>query len=406
MNHVGLSYLKPIQLLVLLWIGIAVCLGLIPGAIADSQTETLTQTTGETRTTTVSGWFTGNLQEALNHAAGRLVMVKLSAEWCTPCHQLQKEIFGPDGPGLSLLEHVVALSVDFDSAEGQKITQTYAVLGIPALLFLKSDGTEKGRVLGYENAETFLKDTQRILVEEWDKISDLRHKLTLDPNNGRIMVDLAVELLGRSRSAGDGFETEALALLRAARAGDPNNEKRIAAAAVRTEGRYYVRVRQDFRKGEEVLLGGVHTWPDSPDADGLRYWAATAIWKGGDPHRAVALMIEAVEKTPERAMAHMFVADFILQMGGDNQLALISHPHAQEKSGLGEKHAKIAVTLDPKNGWNHYLVAKFAAADGRITEAQTAMERALEIEPNTAIYRRFADRIRTSAPDPSVPQSH
>lgn len=359
---------------------------------ADPAPETLPAPDGNTRSKTGSGWYSGTLDEALNQAGGRLVMVKLSAEWCTPCHQLQKDVFGPQGAGLSLLDQVVALSIDFDSPEGQQITQTYAVLGIPAVLFLKPDGKEKGRILGYEKPETFVKEATRILVEEWDQVAFLRDKLTGDPTNGKWMVDLAVELLGRCRAKGDVFETEAMALLKAARATDPNNEKRIAAAAVRTEGRYDVRVRKEFAKGEATLLEGLRAWPDSPDADGLRFWAATAIWRGGDPKRATDLMLEATEQTPGRAMAHMLLADFLLLMGGDAQ--------------LGEKHAKMAVALDPNNGWNHYLVAKFAFADGRVEQARAAINKAVAIEPHTAIYLRFAEQIPASDASPDSSPGH
>jgi thiol:disulfide interchange protein DsbD len=99
-----------------------------------------------------------SLQAAL--ATGRPVLLEFSADWCVPCHELERATFSDRG--------VIAASRDFhtfkvdltryDSPESERWRRVYAVRGVPTVIFLGADGAEikSLRVEGFLAPEPFL----------------------------------------------------------------------------------------------------------------------------------------------------------------------------------------------------------------------------------------------------------
>ena len=93
-------------------------------------------------------------------AAGKTVMVDFSADWCVPCHELERSTF-TDGRVRSLARAFVLYQVDltrYDSPEAERWRQRYGIHGVPTVIFLTPDGREvrEARVEGFLSPELFI----------------------------------------------------------------------------------------------------------------------------------------------------------------------------------------------------------------------------------------------------------
>ena len=91
----------------------------------------------------------------------KAVFVDFYTVWCGPCKQLDKTTFKDKKVQTWLNEKTIAIKVD---AERQKdLAKRYSISAYPTLLFVKADGAEIGRSMGYAPAEAFLKQSAKIL---------------------------------------------------------------------------------------------------------------------------------------------------------------------------------------------------------------------------------------------------
>ena len=94
-------------------------------------------------------------------ASARPVMLDFYADWCVSCKELEHNTF-PDPrvaarmAGMTLLQADVTANSDADKA----LLKRFSLFGPPGIVFFR-DGREVGRVVGYEDAATFLHSMQR-----------------------------------------------------------------------------------------------------------------------------------------------------------------------------------------------------------------------------------------------------
>ncbi len=102
-------------------------------------------------------------------AQGRPVILEFSADWCVPCHELDRYTF-TDRRVIDTSRRYVVLKVDltrYDSPESQAVRQRFGVTGVPEVLFFGGDGQElrAARVIGFMPAGPFLERMQVALGE-------------------------------------------------------------------------------------------------------------------------------------------------------------------------------------------------------------------------------------------------
>lgn len=104
-------------------------------------------------------WYE-NLEEAKKAAAatGRLVMVDFNATWCGPCQMLKKEVF-TTAEFKARGKYFVFCAIDTDQQPA--LAQQFGANAIPDIRFLKADGTEVHKVVGYGGKAAFLAEMDK-----------------------------------------------------------------------------------------------------------------------------------------------------------------------------------------------------------------------------------------------------
>jgi thiol:disulfide interchange protein DsbD len=91
---------------------------------------------------------------------GRAVMIDFSADWCAPCHELERYTF-TDPRVRTMARSFRAYKVDltrYDSPESKALKRQYGIAGVPTVVFIGPDGREviEARVEGFISPEYFL----------------------------------------------------------------------------------------------------------------------------------------------------------------------------------------------------------------------------------------------------------
>jgi thiol:disulfide interchange protein DsbD len=91
---------------------------------------------------------------------GKSAMLDFTAEWCIPCHELERSTF-TDPRVRAMARSFKTYKVDltrYDSPETKAIMRQYGITGPPTVVFLGPDGREviEARVEGFIPPEPFL----------------------------------------------------------------------------------------------------------------------------------------------------------------------------------------------------------------------------------------------------------
>jgi thioredoxin:protein disulfide reductase len=103
---------------------------------------------------------------AAARAAGKPVVIDFYADWCLPCKELDEKTF-TDPRVVSELDRYVRVKADLTVAEDvttKALTQQYAILGVPTIVFIDAKGNEtaSARLTGFEPADKFLQRAQSV----------------------------------------------------------------------------------------------------------------------------------------------------------------------------------------------------------------------------------------------------
>ncbi|RJR29174.1 MAG: DUF255 domain-containing protein [Candidatus Latescibacterota bacterium] len=99
-------------------------------------------------------------EEALAAAAGdgKAVLIDFSADWCIPCHELDKKTFA-DAAVVALARSVVPLRVDLTRSGPAEsaLKNRFSVRGVPTIIFVDGSGAEREhlRLTGFVDAREF-----------------------------------------------------------------------------------------------------------------------------------------------------------------------------------------------------------------------------------------------------------
>lgn len=113
--------------------------------------------------------LTADRLEAARHA-GRPQIIEFSADWCVPCHELERATF-TDKQVIAAARDFAVFKVDltrYHSPEAERARRDYAVAGVPTVVFLAPDGREvrAARVVGFLPPQRFLERMKLASAQE------------------------------------------------------------------------------------------------------------------------------------------------------------------------------------------------------------------------------------------------
>lgn len=93
-------------------------------------------------------------------AGGKPVVIDVFADWCIPCHELERYTY-TDAEVIRALDPYVRLKLDVtnpSSPLAREVTLAYRVVGVPTIMFFAPDGQEirGARIVGFVPPEAFL----------------------------------------------------------------------------------------------------------------------------------------------------------------------------------------------------------------------------------------------------------
>lgn len=111
------------------------------------------------------GWY-DTLDKASEAAkpTGKLVLVKVHADWCGYCKNFDLEVESDSPLSKYLNENFVCARVKENAGEAKKLKKTYKIVAYPVFLIFR-DGEFVGKVRGYRNASEFLGDVKALLLK-------------------------------------------------------------------------------------------------------------------------------------------------------------------------------------------------------------------------------------------------
>jgi len=150
--------------IILLALGLTLIVGAASGA--KSPWQPLSVLVGNTKNTSTSSLnfkrihSISELEEQLNNARGKVVMLDFYADWCVACKELEEFTFN-DPSVKKALGNAVLLQADVtaNSAEEIALLNKFKLFGPPGIVFYNKSGHEVAslKVIGYQAPEDFIK---------------------------------------------------------------------------------------------------------------------------------------------------------------------------------------------------------------------------------------------------------
>lgn len=100
---------------------------------------------------------TATFQQALDQAgaAGRPLLIKVGAEWCTVCKSFDQATAGPTALTGAIAQNALLYRVDGEKGDGKALAERYRVHGYPTFLLVNAEGRTIDRWMGYKDDASF-----------------------------------------------------------------------------------------------------------------------------------------------------------------------------------------------------------------------------------------------------------
>jgi thioredoxin-related protein/Flp pilus assembly protein TadD len=301
----------------------------------------------------------GPLAEATAKAAAekKPVMIDFITDWCRWCDTLDARTYSDADVASFINGELVAIKIDAEKGEGIDIARRYGVAAYPTILFVKPDGEEIDRILGYVAAQPFLQ-TVTDYMNGVNTIGSLRAGLEKNPDDGTLHYAIASKYMDRNNEAtAAGHFRRVLEL-------DPGNE-----LGHNEEAQFNVAMAS-FKADKDAapMITFMASYPNST----LNRQALQTLWrtyvKAGDGENGRKHFGEYLQKWPADAGAMNSYAWICAE-----QRINLDHASdvARQAVGLARKDSEKASYLDT------YATVEFVR--GNVDEAISLEQQAMEI---------------------------
>jgi thiol:disulfide interchange protein len=114
-------------------------------------------------------WTPIELASAAAQRSHRPILYEFSAEWCGPCHLLEREVFMDIALAAKINDHYIAVKViDRQHEDGhnvpavQQLMDRYQVAGFPTVVIAAADGQPRDKMYGYPGRDNFAAFIDRV----------------------------------------------------------------------------------------------------------------------------------------------------------------------------------------------------------------------------------------------------
>jgi len=114
-------------------------------------------------------WTPISMASAAAARSHRPILYEFSADWCGPCHILEREVFMDTALAEKINERYIAVRVvDRQREEGsnipevQQLMDRYGIRAFPTIVIAGSDGQVRDKVLGYTGRDKFAAFIDRV----------------------------------------------------------------------------------------------------------------------------------------------------------------------------------------------------------------------------------------------------
>lgn len=289
-------------------------------------------------------WDKRRLGDVLADKAGGAneLLVKIDATWCPGCRKLDEELLSK-GPGVEIGKTRRAVKVDFDDQANRPIIEKYAILGLPTVLLLRPDGSEIGRIMGYESAANWLEKLGKLDAAA-DALPGLEARFAKDADDPGLVLKLGKLLLNR------GLRQRAIAMLERM-SWLPKASDAQQAESLFLLGRYFHRVRRQPNVARHVWRELATRFPKSAWAGGAWWWYARAQAELGRHDLGVRALQSRFERSGEVSHALSWAA-FVTK-------------HSLKKHTAAVKASLQAIEAGPKQAAIKAAIAKLPTEQKR-----------------------------------------
>jgi thiol:disulfide interchange protein DsbD len=113
-------------------------------------------------------WLTDlNQGIALAQKESKPLMIDFMADWCAPCKEMDHSTFN-NAAVIASAKSFIAVRIDIDkqhevAVKYNALARAYGGIGVPNMLFMKSDGKKLKHVVGYQGPEQLLSNMHYVL---------------------------------------------------------------------------------------------------------------------------------------------------------------------------------------------------------------------------------------------------
>ena len=137
--------------------------------------------------------------------AKKVVLIDFYTTWCGPCKMLDRQTWTDPDVRKWLAKNTLALKIDAEKEVD--LAKKYKIQGYPTILFLKPDGTEIDRIVGFRPPDQFLEEARGALGGK-DAVARAKEKLEAGHKNDpmqRVQYARALQQKGKLKEALDEY---------------------------------------------------------------------------------------------------------------------------------------------------------------------------------------------------------
>ncbi len=288
-------------------------------------------------------WANLTVDQAIEEASktGKVIIVNVHSSHCGGCAQLDADVWSTPA-GAELVEGLIPIDVDNGGPDGSYLQTRYPVTGLPAVIFIRPDGKEVDRVVGYMRGKQAFLAEALPLKDGIERLPAMEEELAAHPDSLPLLLPVLERRLNRFQDQNaDELMNRILKL-------DPANRAMQAEKVVNLMTRYYTFVRLNTEKAEGYWRLLLDQFPTASSAGGAVHELHKLMSAKGQTEQWKAYMCDLAEKQATNGKLLAYIAYTAARVGvTDPRLAKAARTARAQGQGRADLDS-LAVVLEGK----------------------------------------------------------